>query len=528
MTFETRWRANSNRYADDIALFLQDQWVVRNLPREAEIGPDDCIVLLSHQVTVLETMFKRDASGSFDFDEMLYSTVKKSGKTEIGGGVGEWLALFEPGLPEIYVIANDKEQSRTRAFNTIRQQIVPERNTGRPRNPFIAQMLRPLRDTIETSDGGFIKTVAVDFAGESGANPTASLWDELWGVDRETQRRLWDEFTPVPTRLNSIRFVTTYAGFVGESELLHELYVRIVGGDKESERKKRRIHPTLPIYASKDGRSIAYWDDGDEAHRMPWQTPRYYAGEKARLRPPAYERLHRNKWVTAETNFITADEYDALPVQPRQTIEGIARNHAPIYLSVDAAHKRDSTAASAIEFVPVFGPGGAFMLRLADHAIWRPNPGRGEVVIPDETAEPWIRERIHAGWNVKGIAYDPAHFETPAARLKRDFPQIDVRQITQSVANLTTLGSTLFDAIHYRSFIVYDAPDVREHFLNAKATDTGVGFRLIKGANEANKIDAAISIGMGMMLATERGPRDARRGTPIYIGGDDDLESESP
>jgi hypothetical protein len=269
-----------------------------------------------HQHEILNCLFERDEAGRFLCQTIIYSAPKKSGKTDIEGAVGEWLAAVEPGLPEIYMIGNDKEQAQTRAYKAISQQIGENDAYGK-RNPIMGGarglFLKPTKNTLEMKDGGFIKTVAIDFAGEAGANPVASLWDELWGVDRETQRRLWDEFTPVPTRQNSIRFVATYAGFKGESELLWELYERIV-------KKGERVHPTLPLYKSKDGEGVAYWDEGPEAHRMPWQTPQYYAGERARMRPSAYQRLHLNKWVSAETNFIQADQWDALRMIERPTL----------------------------------------------------------------------------------------------------------------------------------------------------------------------------------------------------------------
>ena len=45
-------------------------------------------------------------------------------------------------------------------------------------------------------------------------------YDELWGYTSESSTPIWEELTPVPTRRNSIRLVTTYAGFEGESQLL--------------------------------------------------------------------------------------------------------------------------------------------------------------------------------------------------------------------------------------------------------------------------------------------------------------------
>ena len=40
---------------------------------------------------------------------------------------------------------------------------------------------------------------------------------QLWAYDTEADRRLWEELTAVPARRNSIRFITTYAGFENES-----------------------------------------------------------------------------------------------------------------------------------------------------------------------------------------------------------------------------------------------------------------------------------------------------------------------
>ena len=66
--------------------------------------------------------------------------------------------------------------------------------------------------------------------------------------------------TPVPTRTNSIRFITTYAGFENESKLLRELYLLGVDPDEHPDGKGERLHPTLPIYCNRDARSFCYWD----------------------------------------------------------------------------------------------------------------------------------------------------------------------------------------------------------------------------------------------------------------------------
>src|SRR5262249_16767198 len=63
---------------------------------------------------------------------------------------------------------------------------------------------------------------------------------------RLPSRRLFEELTPVPTRKNSIRFITTYSGFSNESQLLWDLYKQSVGRDEHPDGQGERIHPTLP------------------------------------------------------------------------------------------------------------------------------------------------------------------------------------------------------------------------------------------------------------------------------------------
>ena len=55
--------------------------------------------------------------------------------------------------------------------------------------------------------------------------------------------------TPVPTRRNSIRFVSTYSGFHGESQLLLGSLSVGRASNEHPEGQGERIHSDLPIYA---------------------------------------------------------------------------------------------------------------------------------------------------------------------------------------------------------------------------------------------------------------------------------------
>jgi hypothetical protein len=82
------------------------------------------------------------------------------------------------------------------------------------------------------SAGATITALASDYTSAAGANPSITVFDELWGYVSERSRRLWDEMVPVPTRKISVRLTVSYAGYEGESKLLEELYRRGLAGEE--------------------------------------------------------------------------------------------------------------------------------------------------------------------------------------------------------------------------------------------------------------------------------------------------------
>ena len=191
------------------------------------------------------------------------------------------------------LLANDREQSLSLVYSTIEGLI--------QYNPELRAECELQSRTIYCANGTEIRALSSEYSTASGSNHGWTSWDELWAYTSEGSRRLWEELTSVPTRRNSIRFVSTYAGYTQESELLEGLYDQVV-------RDGERIHPKLPIYVNKPARVFAYWDN--EA-RMPWQTEEYYESQRRTLRPATFERLHRNEWVSSESRFVEPEVYDA-------------------------------------------------------------------------------------------------------------------------------------------------------------------------------------------------------------------------
>lgn len=516
------WREHAHLYGNDILAFGRDQWTVKDTGK--------LIHFERHQEHMLACLFtrggiteeshpdvwarltdegkahmQRTPAGQFPWKTMIWSEPKKSGKSEVGGLVGMWVPLSEPGVNEVYFIANDQEQSAGRGYARIADHLNPFSPSYN--RAFASLMRTKVRGNTRTPTrldflaGDLIRAIPTDFAGESGANPTISVWDELWAYTRENLMRLWEEFTIVPTRPNSCRFVTTYAGFRDESELLWTLYQRTV-------RHGVRMHKDYELWGSQAGDTVSFWS---HTPRMPWQTPEYYRQEKASLRKPAYRRLHENRWTRSASAFIDPEWWDNLPRYVKPTPRQVEK--MPVYIGGDASHKRDSTAGMAV--------GWAGYPVLLDHRIW--TPGEGTPVIPEDTLGPWI-ERMCALYNVRRIGCDPNHMETLLYRLgDKGLP---VEEFTQSVDKLTSAADALYTFVKSGKLLLYpNTGDLDAHVLAATAKETPRGWRIDKGMARKH-IDGAVALAMSLSLARQYGPKELGAAIAFFFLGAPDATDE--
>jgi phage terminase large subunit-like protein len=254
---------------------------------------------MDHQGEVLRLAFAFDKDGRLSYDTIIWSCPKKSGKTTLNGALTLCWGFAQEAPNELLILANDLEQAKARVFKTIEGLI--------EHNPELKREAEVQTKQIFLANGTVLTAISGDYQGAAGSNHGWISYDELWAYTSENARRLWEELTPVPTRRNSIRFITTYAGFENESGLLQELYKQGVGKDEHPEGQGERIHPDLPVYVNREARLLVYWD---HEPRMRWQTPSYYASQKRTLRAGTYLRIHENKWASAEEIFIPAALWD--------------------------------------------------------------------------------------------------------------------------------------------------------------------------------------------------------------------------
>lgn len=459
------------RYAWDPASFIDDH------VRQSEHGKP--FRLAPHQREVLRLAFRLRPDGNFANETVIWSEPKKSGKTAMAAALVLWYAYTQDAPNEIIVVANDLEQAIGRVFKTLVGMVES--------NPTLRASARVLRSEVHLSNGTKIRAIPSDYAGEAGANHGMTSWDELWAFTSERGIRLWDELTPVPTRRRSLRLVTTYAGFEGESQLLYEHYLASVGSDEHRDGKGRRVSQDLPCWENDGRRIFCYWS---HEPRMPWQTDEYYVNQAAELRPVAFTRLHRNRWTSGASVFLTAELWDAC-VDP-DLLPVLDDRSLVVFAGADASTKRDTTSVVAVARVP-----GTDRIRLVDHRIWQPTPE--DPMDLENTVQAYVVE-LSRRFTLERLLFDPTQLHQAGTALRNLLGKEVIEELPQTPGNCTLMGETLWSLVSHRNLVVYRDPGMRQQALNTVAVETSRGFRIAK-EKAAKKIDSIAALSMACVAA---------------------------
>jgi hypothetical protein len=158
-------------------------------------------------------------------------------------------------------------------------------------NEGLAREANVLSSSIRMHNGTLILPIASDYKGAAGSRHSLVVYDEICGFESEKARRLYEELTPPPTESSAWILIVTYAGFLGESDLLESIYQRGLAG--------KRVDNELECYESHE--LFMFWS---HTPRQRLQDEKYYEQQRKILRPANFSRLHRNEWVSSESRFI--------------------------------------------------------------------------------------------------------------------------------------------------------------------------------------------------------------------------------
>ena len=427
---------------------------------------------------------------------VLDSRTKKQGKSATAAGIALYMATRQKGA-EVVIAAADQDQSRDRVLRAAKFAVD---------NGPLGRHAKVYRDVIELENGSLIQALPMDWRGAAGGNYAAVIFDELHAYTLESHRRIWDELIIPPTQPHGVRWVSSYAGYLGESLLLWELWQKGLAGARDE--------GALPIYHNADASLLALLDVGEASWRMPWtqgETGRRYIEETRQTeRPNVFRRLWLNEWVEDESQFVTPEQWAAcyLP-EVRRWREDDGRR---LVLGADASTSRDLTA-----LVGCYGDSDMRRIEVVFCRVWKPaisdlRFGKPTIDL-DETIGAEVL-RLHRVGAVTAVVYDPYQLHSVALRWEK--AGIKCIELPQTGARVES-DQALYDAIIGRTLAHYNDPTLNEHIGNAVAVETPRGFRLAK-EKTSRKIDAAVALSMAHHGACDRQSRDTRAFGYSYLG----------
>jgi phage terminase large subunit-like protein len=459
----TRWRR-------DICAFIE----------EALIDPEtgEHFRLYPEQREFLRRAFTLTPDGRMPFTELCYSAGKKAGKTALAGFVVIFAAVhLAPSRGEIYLLANDLEQSTSRVFKAVAAILAA--------SPLLRKSTSITANRITfKSTGTTITAVPNDYRGFAGANPTLNVFDESCYFVSEASHRLWAESVPSPARKISFRLSVSTAGFEGEPSPLREIYDRAMTYGTE-------VAPELYEHAN----LLCFW-----SHRMlaPWQT-QVWTDEMARtLRPPQYQRLIENRWTSSESVFIEMPVWDGCVDPDSRPLA--SDKSMRVWVGMDLGWKHDSTA-----LVVVARDGD--VIQLVDHVTFTPT--KSTPLDIESTAEAAVRS-IAERFDLACVGYDPWQAVDMTQRLTRS--GLNMVPIAQSPQNQTPMASQLIDVLKQGRLRMYASRELRDAAAKTVVHESSRGFRLGK-AKGSDRVDPIIALAMACLLA----------GRQESLGGDYDV-----
>lgn len=394
-----RFEKAAEEEAETPAEWLEKYFIIPK-PRDLVTGdflPTGPIRLADHQRRIINEALYRNERGRVKYSTIIFSAPKKSGKSAIASGTAVYTAHKNP-YAQVYCLANDGKQSEDRLYLPVSFCLKQHQQRG-----MILKGSRVNEIEAWLPNQSHIQAINCDASGEAGSEPTAVYISEIWGYDTPRKRKLFTEMTIPPTLWGyAYRWIETYAGYVGVSDLLEDLYRMGV--------KEGTPHPDFldlvddegvpVVWVNEKAHMFVYWD---HVARMVWQNEEYYKEEAHLLEPAEFQRMHLNQWASPLDVYIRAEWWNAC--QDTTLPELTPGSDVPCVLGVDAAIEGDCAAIVLVTRDPR-QPDTDVAVRYC--RIFKPRPGKPVLIEGDIGRE--IR-RLNKLYNIVCIAYDAHQME---------------------------------------------------------------------------------------------------------------------
>lgn len=447
------------RWKRDPAAFMTEAVVNPETGRRFE--------LFNAERLFLKHAFTPTGDGDLPYKDILWSCIKKSGKSTFGALCTLYTMICLGGrFAEGYVIANGYEQAQSRIF-TSAARIVEA-------SPML--QAKVTADRIEFSNGSFIQALASDYRGAAGVEPTIVIADELWGFSSESSMRLYEECCPTPTRKPSVRMIVSYAGFTGESTLLENLVKRGLAGQPIA--KDLHAQPGMIAFISHD--RIA-----------PWQSEAWLEEARKSTRPSAFMRQYLNHFTAGETNFVDLADYDRCV--DHYASPTLHDSYLRVFVGLDGSYQRDSTAIAVTTFDTK-----TQKVVLVAHRIFTPTAAEPIDFAAVEAELLDLRRRFA----VQAVFFDPYQLVALSQRLTN--LGLPMETFTQTANNLEAAATNLAELIRHRNYSSYADAEIRLALSRTVAVETPRGVRISK-TKASHRIDIIAAISFAAFAAVRGG-----------------------
>lgn len=442
------------------------RWIQRHFYIPEAKGP---MQLYPLHVEALHEALAKDGE-LYRYSTVVWSAIKKSAKSSIAAAVALWTAWQTPWAT-IKVIANDLKQADSRVFYYIKRCLVLNEEMGKQVRVIGYKMFFPNNATIEA--------IPIDPKGEAGGNDDLIVYSEIWGWKSKAALQMWTETTLSPLKYGrSQRWCETYAGFLGESPILEELYNRgVTNGDC--------FNQELEFY--RNNRLFVLWNTKPST---PWQTKEYYEQESADLLDIEFDRVHRNQWSSSTTAFVPMEWWNNC-----QAVLPAYEHLEPWVIALDA-----SVSGDCFGLVAVTRKNGLTIVRHSRK--WVPEKGQQIMYFAPKGTPPELDEspagelrRLSERHSIIEVAYDPYQLHSFCKQLSEELI-VYFAEFSQVTKRLLA-DKSLRDAIRERQILHSGDPDITQHIQNANAQTEGDKDKLrIVKRTESLKIDLAVCLSM--------------------------------
>lgn len=429
-----------------------------------------------------------DRYGYRTIREALIGIARGNGKSPIALLISLYM-LYADGEygAENYALAADKDQARI-VFNYGKAVVEA--------SPILRAASKIYKDAIEVPETGSVFKVRSSLAGLA-----HGYMPHCVSVDEYHIHKTADLYEAMQSALHKRRqplIVTiTTAGHDRNSPLWH-LYQRGLEGNDPSFFMK--------WYQAPDGCSLKDTKAMREANPGRWVRIAALRRQSKAMPEGAYRRLHLNQWTDQHESWLPIEEWiacgDALPVPL----------DAPVYVAVDAAPKKDSTAVIVV-------------WRTEDgHHHWYRRAFRADRVmgyLDYLEVEDYIRQ-LCLTYSVRRIAFDP--FTMMRSMITLHEEGLPVEEYPQNDARMVPASQTLWDLVQERRLHHDGSAELEREARNVAAKETARGWRIHK-LQSGGTIDSIVAGAIGSHLAEQ----DAQHGRGLYVyslGSEDEYDDD--